>query len=165
MTLLAVDPSSTRTGYAVMPSYSKILEAGCLMPKSRDAAIDRVRSQCDDLAGLVADYKVTGAVIEITSGRPGTGSRRGARATLGVYGMAVGAMVCELWHLLGRARVTEVDEQTWTHCLPKEQRRRSIAMQFPHYAKEVFAGKDRGGDVSDAIGLGLWYFMQKRRTQ
>lgn len=157
--ILAVDPSSKRTGYALMIGR-KIVAAGVLIPKSRDSAVERIRAQCLDLYELIAEHGPGVAVIEITSGRPGTGLARGAGARLGVYGMAVGAMMCALWQHMAPDAVVTVDEQVWTLGHPKAMRRSRIARQYPRYARAVFGGKkekDRGGDMSDAIGIGLWY--------
>ena len=79
--VLAVDPSSTRTGYALMSDAITVVEAGYLTPERvRDSAIDRVGAMCTELAKLIREGEPVTGVIEIPSGRPGRGSRAGGRS-------------------------------------------------------------------------------------
>ena len=55
MKLLGIDPSSTRTGYAVMSDSWTLEDAGYLRPKrERDEPIERIRTMMDEVATLVA---------------------------------------------------------------------------------------------------------------
>jgi hypothetical protein len=153
--ILAIDPSSTRVGYALMHSANHLAEAGLLKPgKSSDAAIVRIASFGRDLAALITEAKPTEIVIEITSGKVARrGRQRGMNgAGLGVYGMAVGYLwrTCEV--LLPEG-VTTLEENVWTRGVSKADRSTLIASAFRQYKPTT----DPGGDVADAIGLGRWY--------
>lgn len=166
MTVLGVDPSSTRTGYAVMKDANTVVDAGFFTPKHRlDAPILRILQMTADLAAVIELAKPSVTVVEITSGKAGRGSRAGAGPHLAVYGMAVGAM----YHAAHRCMcgmVCPALENVWTRGVPKRRRQIAIAAQFPEYGEMM--GKDTGGDVADAIGLCLWWFnggrAEPRRT-
>jgi hypothetical protein len=103
-------------------------------------------------------------MVAMGSAKPGVGLKRGARARLAIYGMAVGELCrAAKWaHLADDTipvppRVYCVDERTWTRGVPKAKRQRRIMAEFPQYAA-LIAARDCGGDVSDAIGIALWWF-------
>lgn len=159
--LLALDPSSTRTGYAVFDSAGKIAEAGYLNPRfATDKAWDRIASMIEDLAELLRATAPRRIVIEVPSGKVGGGQRRGAGASLCIYGFAVGAIWATCRSATCNPTTDEVDERSWTLRVPKEIRRSRVAAEFPEYRKVM--SKDGGGDVADAIGIGLWWIEQRR---
>ena len=134
-------------------------DAGYLRPKRRgDEPLVRIRTMMEEVAGLVREHKPEAAVIEITGGRGGGGSRAGAGPHLAVYGMAVGAIWAKLVQCLCLKDVHAVTEREWTRGLTKAKRQRQIGYAFPAYAQAAAA--DSGGDVADAIGLCLWYWTK-----
>jgi hypothetical protein len=162
--ILALDPSSTRTGYAILtsPTADGLVEAGYLRPeRSTDRYLDRITAMAQDLHGLISmTAGIDLVVIEMPSGRCGGGQRRGAGSSLIVYGVAAGM----LWGVaVGRVgtgvkAVETVFENVWTGRVSKGVRQQRIAAQFPSYAKACAA--DTGGDTADAIGLGVWYLEE-----
>lgn len=169
MLILALDPSTTRTGYAVMSAADKIVDAGYLAPRrTRDDVEARIDAMVDGLAELCEEHWPRSIIIEVPSGRPGAGSKAGAQGRLAIYGMAVGELrraAKELvdWHARaprGEPGVVSVNEREWTRGRTKVQRQALIAQQFKAYAQHV--ARDRGGDVADAIGIGQWWFTRGR---
>lgn len=157
MRLISFDPSSTRTGYAIFDGPSVILEAGYLSADRKLDAISRIHVMCAEAVDLLVNNVPDRAVLEITSGKVGR-RHRGAGAGLAVYGMAVGAMSWALRSMLGED-LEYVPENAWTRGVPKRIRTERMACLFPEH-REAFA-KDTGGDVADAIGLGVWLFSQR----
>lgn len=171
MIVLGLDPSSTRTGYAVMSAADDLIDAGYFRPRrSRDKALYRIDAMVADLAEVLVHYRPDLVVIEIPSGRPGAGIKAGAKAQLAIYGMAVGEMrrfaieyMCtrgdDLPPLVSRfaaQRVLCVDERRWTGGRPKALRQQQVAMLFPGYAAVI--SKDSGCDAGDAVGVVLWFW-------
>lgn len=167
--IVSIDPSSTITGYAVMLDAETLVSAGTFKPVARDGLavkdmkpLQRIDQMLGDFHDLLVQTKPRTIVIEVTTGKAGTGSKRGAGPALAVYGMAVGAFWCHArtWcdpndH---RCVLEAVDERTWISVPDKDMRQLQIAAQFPAYRECM--KKDRGADASDAIGIGLWWFGQ-----
>jgi len=154
--LLAIDPSSTCTGYAIWRD-GHIAEIGRITPgRTRDHYLDRVEAITGEVAALLVECAPQHAVIEVPSGRRGKGSERGATGHLAIYGVAVGAVLQTL-----RARpevcLTCVDERTWTRGRPQRQRVALAVATSPTYDPR----QDPGADVADAIGLGLWWLAHQ----
>ena len=163
MLILGLDPSSTCTGYAVVRAVVRdegqetvLLDAGYLKPaEPRAAPMRRIESMVDELAVIIKDHRPDMAIVEVCSGHAGVGQRHHAGARLAVYGMAVGAMWEACRVLLGDKQVEWMPEDVWTAGVPKAERQAVIAALYPAYAEQMAA--DAGGDVSDAIGLILWW--------
>ena len=154
----AFDPGSIVTGYSIMTAPDQIIEAGYLKGvRADDEPIDRIVIMCKELKRLIAEHKPTDIVVEITSGKVGA-RHKGGGAGLGVHGMATGAIFMEAFHSQCPEQYA-VTENEWTRGVPKRKRQRLIAMQFPEY--KAMLAKDTGGDVSDAIGLGQWWFAHR----
>lgn len=170
--ILGIDPSSTRTGYALLESGGapRIIEAGYLTGrKTTDNAMQRILGMRASLIELIATNNLTTltadrhprvqAVVEIPSGKVGSGQRRGASASaMAIYGMAVGMILITCIDLLA-SNVVAIDERTWTGRVSKLVRQRHVAAEFPGY-REIMRN-DGGADVADAIGLALWGIAQK----
>ena len=167
-TVLAIDPSSTRTGFAVMRTTAKrgqyaLLDCGLFVPTKRysSAAIrinDMVADMCLMLPRLIEQHVADGGHmldflvgIEVPSGRPGRAVAAGAKAQLAIYGRAVGEFVRAA--KCAQSIVCEVDERTWTRRRTRQQRQME-ARAYPLYRLQVEL--DRGYDISDAIGVGEW---------
>ena len=161
MHIVSLDPSSIRTGYAVVASPGCLLEAGYFSASPKDDPIARILSQCQDLRELLYQRKPDAVVVEVSSGK--IAGRFGAQKISGqaVYGMAVGALWCEARQ--GCAAVYTVRENVWTRRTPKRERQAQIAALYPQYAKSI--GIDRGADVADAIGLALWWLDAELPTK
>jgi len=153
--VLAVDPSSTCTGYAVFDGAT-LREAGRLRPRSEEGAMVRIATLCADLAELLAAVGPAVVVIETTSGKVAGRLRRQGVSGLAVYGMAVGALWREavFWAQVKPERsVALVAENVWTAGVPKGRRLALAARLYPQYQGE----RDKGGDAGDAIMLGRWW--------
>lgn len=79
-----------------------------------------------------------------------------------------GAAVGALWQTVavwaewqendGRAVQVEcINENLWTRGVPKEERAAWVRQCFDEYSPET----DPGGDIADAIGLGLWWLKER----
>lgn len=162
-TLLAIDPSSTRTGLAVMDYDGNLIEAFAAEPKSTDSADKRIITQCGDVYDLLAATDLDCIVIEGTSGKINKKRHKGSGAGMSVYGMAVGAiwMTCYWWvfnDFYSSIDVIIIPENDWTNGVEKKQRAANMAMVYPQYKPE----NDPGLDIGDAIGLGRWYVDRER---
>lgn len=159
-TLLALDPSSTRIGWAVF-SGAAVLAAGFTRPaRTRDGYVERVVAMVDDLVYIVDANLPRHVVIEVPSGRFGTGARNGASSVLALYGFAAGAvwMRMRCLSLLSRMNVHVVNESEWTRSKPKAQRARVAQLTYPH----LDWSRDTGMDMADAVGIGLWWLDRQR---
>ena len=162
-TILALDPSSTRTGYALLSEQEKLLEAGFLSPRKRtDPAAERIAAMVEDLMGLLHTLEPAAVVIEWTTGKVGRRRHHGGGAGLAVYGVSLGALwqaACFYARMAGvGVRVELVAENEWTDGRPKAERTAAIARLYPQYQAE----RDPGGDMADAIGLGRWWIRRHR---
>lgn len=180
MRLLALDPSSSCTGYAVLEGLlpADLVEGGLLKPSASkrvvgcsveagNAALSswmsrgelgayrRVVETLEDVRGLVARVEPELVVVEVPSGKVGTGARRGAKGSLTTYGMAAGAVWSVCRELLPTVPVTE---RVWTADAGSKAKRAALALSV--YGRRYDAGQDPGGDTADAIGLGRWYWRR-----
>lgn len=163
--LFAIDPSSTRTGWALMNRAECLLQAGVLLPdKIRSEPQFRIGSMCDDLRQLLTEFEPSVIIIEITSGKVGRKRHRGSGAGLAVYGMAVGGIWREAEGWLRslpvnkRGQIHLVLENTWCRGISKEARAAAVAVMFPQYKVE----NDPGFDIGDSIALAAWYLREHR---
>jgi Holliday junction resolvasome RuvABC endonuclease subunit len=155
VTLLALDPSSTRTGYAVFAG--ELVDAGLLTPRPRKLDfVPRIHQMAADVRGLIEQYLPEKIVIEITSGHVGH-RHKGHGAGLSVYGMAVGYLLAVV-EASGRS-VSAIEENVWTRGVPKTKRTAMIAAM---YRRQYNPANDPGGDVADAIGLGRFFLAERK---
>ena len=170
MNLLAIDPSSTRTGYAVMDDGSvggtvggppALIDCGYLTGRrKKDGYMTRIRAMGEDLDALLREHAPGVIVIEVSSGKVGR-RHGGGGAGLAVYGTAVGwlARACFDWIARSGGVLCPIEENEWTRGEAKRVRAGRIAAIYPAWAAALAA--DTGHDVADAIGLGVWWFNQK----
>lgn len=162
--ILGIDPSSTRTGWAVLDATGQLLDAGYITGRSNATAPDRVICMVDGVVELLKKHipqGLTQIVVELPGARVHR-NNAGHGNGLPVYGMAAGAvwMACRLIaHRLSHEGLPDVVvesaiETEWTRRIPKPVRRRQIAALYPVY--RCVEARDGGGDISDAIGLCLW---------
>lgn len=176
MKLLALDPSSTRTGYAVLRGDRTIIEAGVIRPKRVVKALaDRVRSVLVEVSTLLNEHRPTACVVEL----PGTVMYRrqlmavagstnrvaGVSKRLVMYaaaaGAVYGAMVAVSNLLPWTMIVAGVEATTWTRGKAKADRAMWLKLEYPKYDPAT----DPGGDVADAIELGLWWLTEQRAAR
>lgn len=177
--IIAFDPASGVTGFAVIdvdPAMNKpkLIDAGrligsedpvphavpCLnqLRNSKSMAADRrTQSITGDVWKVLTEYMPRWIIVEISSGNAGTGSKRGAKSSLAVYGQAVGAVrqTCEWWDARNGdgVSVIPVTERLWTiYRGDKFKAQLRCRALFPNYDYR----KDKGADVADSIGLALW---------
>lgn len=163
-TLLAVDPSSTRTGYALLRvPGGDVIDAGFLSGRARDAAIGRAMEIGDELIKLVADVRPDLIVIELPG--PRTPRAMWKRNPTGhgqaVYGACVGVIYRAAWQT--GVEVIPISAHEWTGRASKE--RRGIGLAMTSAAYRAAAAQDRGRDVADAIELGRWWIGRTRMSE
>jgi len=152
--LISIDPSSTRTGWAV--GDVGIEDAGAIKNAGK-CYTERVKSTIEGLDVIMAAYPIDTAIIEIPSGKT-HGRLRGRNISgLPVYGFAVGAVWLLLVSKLKVENVNTAFDNQWTHGKNKEYRKPLAAHLYPKYTKL----KDSGGDISDAICLWDWFKKQQ----
>lgn len=167
MKILALDPSSTCTGYAVMDGPGGVLDAGLLKgERSGDGSEARIEAMVGAVRELIGEHTPGVVVIEMPSGKVGSGQRKGASASLTIYGVAAGEIRRAVKMTLPaelagprESRVVSISEREWTRRLSKKTRQAAIAGLFPGYAAGM--GLDGGGDMADAIGLGRWWWIER----
>lgn len=164
--ILAIDPSSKRTGWAVMTMGGQLREAGIITPAKQSAASQyRIASMREDLQTLLEEVRPTIVLIEYVSSHVGRRRHQGEGSGLAVYGCAVGVtwQAVEDWkHTLpaerqSRTLIHLIDPDVWTAGVEKEQRQLAVASEYPTYDPKV----DPGGDIADAIGLGVWFQRER----
>ena len=155
--VLALDPSSTCIGYALMADVNDLLEHGRIVPRRvKDQANDRLRVMLEDLLDLLRETRPDRVVIEDT-GTKMHRNRAGGGAGMMVYGKAVGA-VWAVCRFLGSAPVDLIEAAIWTLAKPKGLRQRELATQFRDYDPAA----DPAGDAADAIGLARYWLRRER---
>lgn len=156
MSILALDPGSCKTGYALLRDDGTLADAGLLKPdRTRDDANTRIAAMHRGLLEVLKEHKPTQVVIEDTSGK--VGGRHGGRgAGLAIHGKAVGYLICAV-KAAGYAPAC-VLENDWARKTPKATRQARVAATFRQYRPE----SDPGGDVADAIGLADWWRTTNR---
>lgn len=161
MTLLAIDPSSTCTGFAVLSEKGKLVQYGVWRPSRMDDPYVRIEKMCRSMGELLDATPVQHVVLEVTSGH--TSARlKDSRPNLTIYGVAVGAFWIWLrfmkFSLDLHYQSHRVYENEWTGGVPKIKRHQLILAEFPEHAKAI--GKRH--DITDAIGLGLWWLAHRK---
>jgi Holliday junction resolvasome RuvABC endonuclease subunit len=155
--LLALDPSSTKIGYAVGMSY-KSAEAGLIKPSAGLDALERTREMARDVTDLVAEHRASMAIIETP--RPAAGKKVNQRGQSN-YGMAVGYIIRVCDALLEPHAVMTIRADQWTHQISKKHRQLCMASDVPGYSTKG----DSGGDVSDALGLMQWFETERLKAR
>lgn len=168
--MMSIDPASHVTGWAMwtvahnFTAYT-VTHAGYVGREGRKKTpmADRVRLMIDELNDLPLLVAMNMIIIEVPDGKVHGRIRDQSPAGLSVYGFAAGGIWAAM-ELLARdpSRVITVGQNQWTRGQPKKKRQAAIAAEFPQYAQQM--GIDKGADIADAIGVGLWWinetFMQ-----
>lgn len=161
MNVLSFDPSSTATGWALMPLDGGVVPvcSGVLRrPEDWNAAL-RLGCLSHDLSRLFAALsgRFDRLVVEVPGVRQ-AGRKRAEYATSGVYAMAVGVVVGAGWSL--GLPVVSVASDHWTRLggrygVPKPKRLEHLRCMGAYDGKN-----DPGGDRGDAIYLGHWFAVR-----
>lgn len=161
--VLALDPSSTVVGYAVLRSPGELVEAASILPNSRsDDSFHRCLVMSEELLGILDRIRPSVILIEWTKGKVNVHRHGGLGAGLAVYGCGVGWMAANAyaWTKLWPAcEVHAVLENDWTRGVPKARRQLAVASAYPEYAAHL--AEDSGGDIADAIGLADWWLREQ----
>ncbi len=155
MNVLAIDPSSTCTGYAVFAD-GKLVDAGLYKPsKSGLDAIQRISDMLDDFRAMLGKVDYDAVVIEIPIGRQHT-QTPGKKSGFAIWGLACGAFwaTARAWPT---CRTFPVSNTIWTRGKSKADRQLAASLMYKGYD----SSQDKGGDVSDAVCLGHWWLNQQ----
>lgn len=154
MRLLAIDPSSTRTGLAIFDGdrlidLSVITAEKHLAWKFEPDPFANAWSMACQVRDIIRGDAITEVVIELNAPAPFE-----AGMAMCDYAAAVGMIYLACIDVLGRDRVKGVRVGTWTAGRgSKAERQRRVGLLHPEYT-----GKGDGGkDASDACDLGHWY--------
>lgn len=162
--VVALDPSSTVVGYAVLTMSRDLVEAGLCTPMDRHScSAARVMELCDDVETLLSRIEPSVVLVEWTRGKVGR-RHHGRGAGLAVYGTGVGAVLRQVWlwardeQAYGRpVTVESVTENDWTRGVPKAARAMAIGQLYPALATQ----QDPGYDMHDAVGLADWWLRSQ----
>lgn len=156
MKILALDPSLTCTGYAVLDG-SRVIDGGRIRPTSPAStpAAERAREIAREALDVVRSHApVDVAVVETPAPQaPDDRNRRGQAD----YGLCVGVIIGRLDAIAGLEVVT-ARADAWTGGVSKAKRAAAIAAVHPEYNPD----RDGGMDVADAIGLADWWLDHAR---
>ena len=153
-TTLAIDPSSTCTGWAIAKD-GKIVNGGLIRPKASWSAIRRVEAMVDGILPLAHD--AVNVVVEIPSGKQ-AGRIKGRAQGLTTYGMAAGAVYGALY-ALHDCQMIPITEAQWTGSRRKKDRPILAAGLWHGYSDQ--AETDKGMDLADAICLLDWWLRKE----
>jgi Holliday junction resolvasome RuvABC endonuclease subunit len=157
--ILSIDPSSSKTGYAAFDDVKHIAECGVLVADRADSSRERRRSMVKRVVELCDEFDPDAVVIEVPDGKVHAWGQKHNMGVLSIYGMAVGAIVQAVddWFEqrdMGDRGVVEAKVNAWTGGSKKSHRAVAARSLFPdHYDPD----KDAGGDIADAVMLGVWY--------
>jgi hypothetical protein len=193
MIVIAIDPSSTCTGYAVLEARPLGISGVCWAPPalreygtlgleesrgrmrvSKGDALHRIALMVADVRALIEERRASGGraeivwLVELPLAKQHT-LQAGKRSGLAVWALAAGCVYGTLragviWLSPDRPwQVVTVDNRLWTRRLPKEARPRLAASLFPQYDP----GRDRAPsyDAADAVLMGHWFFSSTRPGQ
>lgn len=153
--ILAIDPSATATGYAVVstlhPKRPLLIESGTWHPSAAKGAPDRYDQLADFMARVIADHSVTTAIIETPSG-----GQRHSATQLMVYAQAIG--VCRAACHRSGAVVMPVKVNEW-----KGQARKSGTALYAAAAFGI-STEGRSHNEMDALGIADWWLRIGSKT-
>jgi len=156
---LSLDPSSTATGWAIWSDANELERFGVTRPKGSLTVVHRIRLMRDGISAILRECLIKEAVIEVPSAK--VAARLGGKgAGLANYGMAVGAVLATCWIYLPHRSVRAVDAQQWT----RGQKKRDRIVWCSARVQGYNAKNDPGGDIADAIWLGMWAWRENEVT-
>jgi Holliday junction resolvasome RuvABC endonuclease subunit len=155
MRVLALDPSSTACGWAILDGSATVHDLGVIRPGEHRPFWSRVTRICDGVGELLDRHLCDEVLIEVTTGLT---YRKVRASSLAALGMAQGAVWRTVQMHAREPRV--VNEREWTAGRTKRDRARSLGLWCDAY--RAVQGSDKGGDIADAIEIGLWWLDQRR---
>ena len=162
MRLLAVDPSSTCTGWAVLDGARPrdYVDAGRI--RLSGELTDRILSLRKGLHDVIQRHKPRHVVIEIPNVKQ-HGRIPGRAQGQAIYGCAVGVAAGLCFARLGAAHVSLVSASEWTGRTSKAHRVDVMSRIYRayHWGKRPQAHND----VADALALGGWWFARQRMME
>ena len=159
MRILALDVSSTATGWAVMEPGPKVLSFGVFKGPAGTAP-DRSQWSAVAMRSILCDSDCGSVVMEWLDEHRHVHPHRArsiitcARAQGVVYGL-----------LKQHAAIALVGESDWTRGRSKEARADDRSAEFPMYGIYRDEGYDKGLDCADALGIGLWHLAKLREAE
>ena len=160
--ILSLDPSSKAIGWAIMLPPVELVGGGVITPDDKTArSFDRIVNMCESLAELLKEIEPGSILIEWTLGKVGQRRHKGGGAGLSVYGAGVGyaAAICRSYtKAVEGCELIPILENDWTRGVKKRERQLAVIQEYPHYLPDL----DPGGDLSDAIGMAVWWLREQR---
>ena len=164
MKLLAVDPSSTATGYAVF-ERGDVIKYGVLKSPKKDYW-DRIVVTAERMLHVASTTQADVIVVEVSS--LGVAQKLAGRGRgLAHYGEAVGA-ICG-WLVAWGYDIHRVPSSEWTRSYrcpgntrkqaSKKERQELMAIEHKYKPEG-----DSGADAADAIALGAWWLRENRKV-
>ena len=167
--ILALDPSSECTGYAMLGADRGIIESGTIRPDARDKTpVARILTIGREVGALVKRLSPGVVVVETPFATPRGGPKKVKRSpvTLPTYGMVVGMVIGEVdvWRLTHDPApvLVTVPSDAWSKGLGstwddehKTKRVRAVAYLYG-IAPEALGPKTLAGNVADAILMARW---------
>lgn len=192
MRILALDPSSSCVGYAVLTGLepAELIDGGLIKPSQAKRvtadlppwlserlrapsmrAVHGIYAITATIDELIAEHAPATIVVEVPSGKAGTGSRQQrAGGGLTTLGLAAGAVLERCRHAATAIdahdppAVVPVTERQWT------SRRSGPGARGPKYQSQaaiaaLYRGRydpaaDPGADLADAIALARWWLQR-----
>lgn len=162
MKLLALDPSSTRTGYALLAGPRELLDCGHVTPPSAmKCVVRRGLYMAEECRQLCIAHHPQHIIVEI----PAPQAPKWAQSNRGQanYGVAVGLVLARTldWvrehgpHSFDSVEWVQAD--VWTRRVKKAHRQLCVMSDFPAYSRNL----DPGLDAADAIALGQYFFQRE----
>ncbi|MFA5430655.1 MAG: hypothetical protein WC329_05815 [Candidatus Omnitrophota bacterium] len=145
MSILAIDPSSTAIGWAVLDDRT-ISESGIEKPKG-DTREEKIISICKIADRLFTKYRTDYAAIEIPAVH--THGRIAKAQGQAIYGMAVGIIIGCAYGIGWPEYTLLFLDPSWKNRQPKE----AFAVKAKVYKPNYDRMKDKGFDEADAICL------------
>jgi len=153
MKIIAIDPGSKVTGYAVITESGTLLGAGLIKPQKQTNPADiRIAVICTEIDTLITTEEPDVVVLEWTTGKVGKNRHKGGGSGLAIYGIAIGAIWQTIRQIMNTRDIVLIDE-SWTRGKPKEKRLAELELTCPAYKRK----DDKGGDMGDAILLAQYY--------
>jgi len=160
MRVLAFDPSSTATGWAIMDSDGGLEPVSVGVIRRPETWNPWFRIRCINYDVIRLLDRIGGGVDRIVVEIPGTSQAAKGRQAYGLpgpYAAAVGMVLAESWRV--GCPVVTIASDYWTAGRGrgswgvKKERRLATLATLSSYDP----GNDPGGDMGDAIMLGNWY--------
>lgn len=156
MRVLALDPSTTCTGWALLTGpriETDTEQCGRIKPSSgKIPSWERVAEMASDLLRLIDDLTPTHIVIEWPSVHVRKDRRGRSSVGLSVYGTAPGAAYVACM-MRGGFELHAVESSTWTRTMPRKEDRAIRLSGVSAWSRDA----DPKLDVCDAILMGQWW--------